>query len=133
MLLALAGAAHAARDAEVSIMDDQLLLGHSQSFIDQQMTIFRRLGVDRVRVSAFWNGAAPNISSRTKPAGFNGANQADPRYRWAALDRVVDSAAAHGLKVMLSISTPAPMWATTGARRNNVWLPSPAEFGAYAH
>jgi hypothetical protein len=131
-LLAPASGAHAARNAEVSIMDDQLLLGRSQPFIDKQMRVFNKLGVDRLRVSAFWDGAAPDAASRTKPSGFDGANQSDPRYRWAALDRVVNSAAAHGLKVMLSISTPAPMWATTGSRRNHVWLPSPSEFGAYA-
>jgi Cellulase (glycosyl hydrolase family 5) len=131
-LLAPAASAHAARNADVSIMDDQLLLGRSQSYIDQQMRIFQGLGIDRIRVSAFWNGAAPDASSRTKPAGFNGANASDPRYRWGALDRVVSSAASHGFKVMLSITTPAPMWATTGSRRNNLWLPSPSEFGAYA-
>jgi hypothetical protein len=130
--LALPGAAAASRGAEISIMDDQLLLGRSQSHIDRQMRLFVRLGVDRVRVSAFWNGNAPSASSRTKPAGFDGSNHLDPRYRWAALDRVVRSAARHGLSVMLSITTPAPMWATTGSRRNNVWLPSPREFGAYS-
>src|SRR4051794_29556806 len=113
-------------------MDDQLLLGRSQSYIDKQMRIFQRLGVDRVRVSAFWSGAAPAAGSRTKPAGFNGADASDPGYSWGALDRVVSSAAAHNLKVMLSISTPAPLWATTGSRRNNLWLPSPAEFADYA-
>jgi hypothetical protein len=96
------------------------------------MRVFQRLGVDRVRVSAFWNGNAPDASSRTKPPGFNGANPSDPRYRWPALDRVVASAAAHHLKIMLTISTPAPMWATTGRRRNNVWLPSTSEYADYA-
>ena len=121
--------AGASRDAEVSIMDDQLLLGRSQEHIDAQMVTFLRLGVDRVRVSAFWNGAAPSARSRRKPAGFDGANHLDPRYGWSALDRVVLSAAAHGLKVMISVSTPAPRWASG---RNNVWRPSPREFGAYA-
>jgi hypothetical protein len=130
--LALPAAAQGSGNAEVSIMDDQLLLGRSQSHVDRQMRLFARLGVDRVRVSAFWNGSAPSPSSRRKPAGFNGANHLDPRYRWGALDRVVRSGAARGLKVMLSITTPAPMWATTGRRRNNLWLPSPREFGAYA-
>ena len=132
MLLALPGSAFGARDAEVSIMDDQLLLGRSQSHIDRQMTLFRQLGIDRVRVSAFWDGAAPDAGSRSKPAGFDGSNPLDPRYQWSALDRVVNSAAGHGLGVMLSVTTPAPMWATTGSRRNKLWLPSPTEFAAFA-
>jgi hypothetical protein len=130
--LLLPTGAHAARDAEVSLMDDQLLLGRSQAHIDRQMRLFSQLGVDRVRVSAFWDGNAPSPSSRSKPAGFDGTDHTDPRYRWGALDRVVRSAARQGLRVMLSITTPAPMWATTGSRRNDVWLPSPSEFGAYA-
>ena len=71
----------ASRDAEVSIMDDQLLLGRSQSHVDRQMDIFRALGVDRVRVSAFWNGNAPSPRSRAKPGGFDSANHLDPSYR----------------------------------------------------
>jgi hypothetical protein len=123
----------ASRDAEVSIMDDQLLLGRSQDHINRQMAAFRGLGVDRVRVSAFWEGNAPAPGSRRKPAGFDAANPNDPAYRWAALDRVVFSAAGHGLKVMLSVTTPAPLWASASpGRRNRVWRPSPAEFGNYA-
>jgi hypothetical protein len=123
--------AEAARDAEVSIMDDQLLLGRSQPHIDRQMRIFQQLGVDRLRVSAFWNAAAPASSSRRKPSGFDGSNPFDPRYAFAALDRVVSGAARHGLRVMLTITTPAPLWATRRAR-NPLYRPSAREFGAYA-
>jgi hypothetical protein len=131
-LLALPGPASAARDAEVSIMDDPLLLGRSQRHIDRQMDIFVTLGVDRVRVSAFWNGNAPRASRKKKPSGFDGANHLDGRYRWAALDRVVGSAIRHGLKVMLTITAPGPRWGMTGSKRNQVWRPNPDEFADYA-
>ena len=85
--LAVPAGAGASHGAEISIMDDQLLLGRSQGFIDRQMAIFASLGVDRVRVSAFWDGNAPSPNSRRKPAGFDAANPNDPRYRWGALDR----------------------------------------------
>jgi hypothetical protein len=128
--LAAPAEALASRDAEVSIMDDQLLLGRSQAHIDRQMNTLRALGVDRIRVSAFWNGNAPSANSRSKPAGFDAADHTDPRYSWSALDRVVNTAASRDIAVMLSITTPAPRWATSGP--GNVWRPSPAEFGAYA-
>ena len=131
-VLVLAAPALGAADAEVSIMDDPLLLGRSQAYIERQMDLFVKLGVDRVRVSAFWNGSAPSPGRRTKPAGFDSANQADPAYRWPALDRVVFSAVRHKLKLMLSITTPGPRWAMTGSKRNNLWRPDAAEFGAYA-
>jgi Cellulase (glycosyl hydrolase family 5) len=129
LLLGFAPGAHAARGLEVSIMDDELLLGHPREHIDAQMQVFRALGVDRVRVSAYWDGNAPEPEATARPFGFDPADHRDPQYRWQALDRVVDSAAAHGLRVMLTISTPAPLWA---AERNHVWRPSPAEFGLFA-
>jgi hypothetical protein len=129
---AVPGRALAAGGAEVSIMDDQLLLGRSQSFVDRQMQIFNSLGVDRLRVSAFWDGNAPSPNSTRKPRSFDGANANDPRYRWGALDRVVLSAYRHGIKLMVSITTPAPRWATTGHRKGGLWKPSAREFGAFA-
>jgi Cellulase (glycosyl hydrolase family 5) len=129
-LLLAPSLASAAGRAEVSIMDDQLLLGRSQSHVDRQMRLFRRLGIDRVRVSAFWNGAtSPNAGSATKPAGFNTSNPNDPNYAWGALDRVVNSARSQGLRVMLSITTPAPRWATNGGEPLS---PRPGEFAAFS-
>lgn len=126
-------AASADRSAELSIMDDQLLLGESQADVDREMRIFRSLGVDRVRVSAFWSQLAPAPQSRTKPAGFDGRNPGDPRYAWAPLDRVVTSAGRHGLRVMVSISMPAPIWATGRTRTPNpLWKPSVSEFADFS-
>ncbi|MGI9082026.1 MAG: hypothetical protein ACR2FZ_07095 [Thermoleophilaceae bacterium] len=131
--LSPAPAALADRSAEVSIMDDQLLIGASQAKVDRHMSTFRSLGVDRLRVSAFWNQVAPANMSRTKPVQFNGANMRDPRYNWLFLDRIISSAARHRLRVMVSITTPAPIWATGRSRRPNpLWKPSANEFGAFA-
>jgi hypothetical protein len=133
-VLALAPAhAGAARNLEVSMMDDQLLLGASQASVDRNLRIIAGLGVDRLRVSAFWNTIAPDAGSKTKPAGFDGSQPFDPRYNWTALDRVVASAVRSNLKVMISITTPVPLWATGRQRgRNNLWRPSAGEFGAFA-
>ena len=131
-LAALPTSTSVARGGEVSIMDDQLLLNASQGEIDRHMARFRSLGVDRLRVSAFWNQLAPNALSRTKPAGFDGADHLDPRYSFAALDRVVRTAPEYGMSVMLTISTPIPVWASRSPRRENpLWRPKPAEFGAF--
>ena len=134
-LASLAAApARADRTAEVSIMDDQLLLadGATRESVDRQMRLVHRLGFDRVRVSAYWNQIAPGARQQQKPA-FNSADSASPAYNFAAPDRVVGSAFFHGMKVMVSITTPAPYWATgSPARRNAVWKPSPGEFALFA-
>ncbi|CAN5155384.1 hypothetical protein BH20ACT20_BH20ACT20_10910 [soil metagenome] len=130
--LATAARAAAPRGAEVSIMDDQLLLNASEAEIAKEMALFSAMGIDRLRVSAFWNQIAPDALSRKKPGGFDGANSSDPRYAFGPLDRVIAGASKQGIKVMLTISTPAPIWASRDpARDNPVWKPRPAAFGAF--
>src|SRR3954462_5075534 len=96
----------AAHDAELSMMDDQALLGASQEQADEVLGRMTALGADRLRVSAYWSDIAPSPHATTRPTDFDPRNPFDPKYRWAALDRVVSSAAAHGLRVLISISTP---------------------------
>ena len=133
ILLALPSTALAARDLEVAIMDDQLVLNSDRGRVDEAMRSFRSLGVDRVRVSAFWRDIAPAPDAHQRPEGFAAHDPAGPGYRWETLDGVVASARAHGLAVLLSITTPAPLWATEApARGNPVWKPKPLEFGRFA-
>ena len=125
--------AHASRNAELSIMDDQALLGRTQAQVDRALERMKALGADRVRVSAFWSDIAPAPTASSKPAGFQAANPYDARYNWASLDRVVRSAGQRGLRVLVSISTPVPYWASSRPRlKNNVWSPKPAEFAQFA-
>lgn len=132
-LLALPATAFADPDAEVAIMDDQLILTHKQARVDGAMTVFTRLGVDRVRVSAYWRDIAPSPRSTRKPGRFDALDHTSRRYDWDTLDRVVDSANAHGLKLLVSITTPAPVWASESPRRKNpVWKPKPVEFARFA-
>ena len=133
LVLLIPASASAAPDAGVSIMDDQLLLNEDDAAaVDRHMRQFRRLGVDRLRVSAFWDQIAPKPGRRNKPS-FDAASPSDPKYNFGNLDRVVQSAAAHGLKVMISITTPAPLWATANpSKHDRQWKPKPAEFALFA-
>jgi hypothetical protein len=123
----------AASNAGVSIMDDQLLLNEQDPVVmDRHMRHFRSLGVDRVRVSAFWDQLAPRPGRRRKPR-FDAASHTAPEYHFANLDRVVVSAVRNGLKVMISITTPAPLWATGDpGRHDRQWKPKPREFALFA-
>ena len=77
-------------------MDDQLLLDEPDaSVVDRHMRRFRSLGVDRLRVSAFWDQIAPKPGRRNKPS-FDAASPTAPQYRFANLDRVVQSAVRTG-------------------------------------
>jgi hypothetical protein len=116
------------------MMDDQALLGASQARIDSVLSRMQAYGADRVRVSAFWSDIAPAPHSTVRPARFDPSYPYAPEYRFAALDRVVAAAAAHGMKVLISISTPIPYWASLAPKRkNNVWEPDPKQFAAFAY
>jgi hypothetical protein len=133
-VIVTAAPAAAAPNAGVSIMDDQLLLenGQDQSVTDRHMRRFRSLGVDRVRVSAFWDQIAPRPGRRRKP-GFDAGSPTAPEYVFTNLDRVVQSAARNGLRVLISITTPAPLWATGDpGQHNRVWKPRAGEFALFA-
>lgn len=114
-------------------MDDQLLLNATTTAaVDREMKRFRALGVDRLRVSAFWDQIAPRPGRRNKP-NFDASQSYSPRYNFKALDRVVVSAARHGLTVLISITTPAPLWATGDPNKHDrQWKPDPTEFALFA-
>jgi hypothetical protein len=133
LALLLPAPAAAAPSAGVTIMDDQLLLNEQDpAVMDAHMARFRRLGVDRLRVSAFWDQIAPRPGRKRKPS-FDASSPTDPKYMFANLDRVVQSAARHGLEVLISITTPAPLWATGDpSREDHQWKPKPAEFALFA-
>jgi hypothetical protein len=119
--------------AELSLTDDQLLLGARPRDVDRAMKAIRSLGVDRVRLSAFWRDHAPAAGSLRRPRGFRADDPNAPGYRWQTLDRAVRAAAANALKVMITITPPAPLWGTREPRRRNpVYEPLPDEFTAYA-
>jgi hypothetical protein len=116
------------------MMDDKALLGASQARIDSVLSRMQAYGADRLRVSAFWSDIAPAPHSTVRPARFDPSYPYAPEYRFGALDRVVGAAVAHRMKVLISISTPIPYWASRAPRkRNNVWEPDPKQFAAFAY
>jgi hypothetical protein len=88
-------------------------------------------GASLARINVRWSAVAPKVL----PPGFDPADPASPGYRWAPLDAAVRSAAAHGLRVMLTVGT-APSWAEGTGRPAGApagtWKPQPAAFAAFA-
>jgi hypothetical protein len=129
-----ASPAFAARNAELSMMDDQALLGTPVAQIDSTLAQMEGLGADRVRISAFWADIAPAPHSTKQPARFDPSYPYAPEYRFDALDKAVGLARDHGLKILISISTPIPYWASQApGRKNSVWMPDPKQLAAFAY
>ena len=89
--------------------------------------------MDVVRIHARWWEIAPGEESQSKPAGFDAGNHADPQYNWAVLDNAIAIIRGAGLKVMLTITGPGPLWASTEpAKRNRNWKPDPKAFADFS-
>jgi cellulase (glycosyl hydrolase family 5) len=130
----LCAAATPARAAnfELGMEDEGLLLSNPQ-LAPSAVIAWKDLGVDVVRIHARWWEIAPADGSTKAPSGFNASNPNDAHYRWGALDAAVATVRATGMRVMLTITGPGPLWASSEPKRHNPrWKPSAKAYGAFA-
>jgi Cellulase (glycosyl hydrolase family 5) len=122
-LFGAVSSAHAARGMEIAVQDDGQFLnadaGHRLAAFEQA----RALGASSLRVNVPWASVVSDPQGTVAPAA--------PTYDFARFDRVVDEAAAYGIRVQLTLAGPAPAWATAnhvvGTRS-----PNPVAYGAFA-
>jgi hypothetical protein len=117
--------ARAARGMEVALQDDPVFV--SQSYFDRSRAFrfARSLGVTRLRINANWAFMMPSneAHAQTKPGKVD--------YSFIQIDSAIDAAAQNGIRVQLSLTGPAPAWATSDHRVGPV-RPSAPEFGEFA-
>jgi hypothetical protein len=130
--LALPSAALASMSQE-SIFEDEYLLikkGRVSALDDMQA-----LGADTVRSVVYWADVAPSPRAAKVPAGFDPADpRAYPASAWDRYDDLVRGAAARGLKVLLTPSSPIPRWASGckgSAAKVRACKPNPRLYGAF--
>jgi hypothetical protein len=128
-------AAPAPLPRESTFQDDHLLIYNSSAGVARTLSGLKSLGVDRIRVSVFWNLVAPAPKSRRRPRFDAGNPAAYPAGGWYPYDRLVTFAAQRGIGVNFDLTDPAPLWATArGAPRPDVaptWHPAVPEFAAF--
>jgi hypothetical protein len=100
------------------------------------LDLFRRLGVDRIRVYLPWAAIAPDSGSSARPAHFDGSDPAAyPQASWSIYDTIVRDAAARGVALDLTIGGPPPLWAagpgSPPGGPHPEWKPSAPEYGAF--
>jgi hypothetical protein len=136
--LALGGVAAPAASADGTaelLFEDGLLLNPSDAAVAPGIAgqWRNRLGADWVRIQVYWDAVSPNPTSRTRPANFGVANQADSRYRWTDVDRAVDTARAAGLQIFLTIHQCGPRWASQQpSRTTHCWRSKASLYGQFA-
>lgn len=121
-----AGSAQASKRMEVAIQDDNAFLGKRFGFSPQlALDRAKEIGVTRIRVNVSWTQVVgdKNAAKKKAPKGL--------RYQWAEIDRLIDLAAARGIRIHLCLTGPAPAYATA-KRRKGVYKVNPAKFAAFA-
>jgi hypothetical protein len=85
------------------------LLGVPATYQAKTFNTLRSLGVHALRVTLWWRDVAPKPNQKRRPS----FNQSNPRsYHWGEYDLLIDRAVALHWKVLLTVSGPAPDWAT---------------------
>jgi hypothetical protein len=116
-LLVLAAPA-AAAGPQIGIADDRILLAGGAE-ADAAVKEWQELGIQHVRIYALWSRIAPN-----SPTGTND---------YASLDHAVDRVVQAGMKPILTITGPGPLWVSRRAERGEPrYDPDPKLFAEYA-
>lgn len=117
--------ARAAKGLEVALQDDAVLV--SRSYFDRTKAygLMRPLHVSRLRFNAVWSALNGEQGDRRSPPS-------SPAYGFTRLDDAIAVALAQGIKVELTITGPAPRWATARRkRRGDPVKPAPRRFGRF--
>ena len=130
--LACAAPARAAAGMEIGMEDERLLLS-DPSRAPGVVQAWKDLGIETVRLHAGWYSIAPAQRRLRKPRGFHASDPLDRRYKWSALDQAVSLVVAAGMRPMLTVTGPAPYWATADPRQRHGQLrPNPGDFADFA-
>ncbi|MDX6651120.1 MAG: hypothetical protein QOJ97_3071 [Solirubrobacteraceae bacterium] len=115
---------------EVGIEDENVIFSPQAAQVAAQ---WRALGVDYVRVMAYWDALSPATTSPTMPAGFDPGNPNSPGYNWGPLDAAIAAVRSNGMRVMLTVNQSGPRWASLEPNvAQKSWKPNPVRFAQFA-
>jgi hypothetical protein len=95
---------------------------------DAALDEIRAFGVTQIRQLVYWQQFAPGPNRKRKPR-FN-ASDPNAYGTFGRLDGLMASAAARGIKVVLTPTGPVPRWAT-GSKKGNLNRPNARQFGQF--
>jgi hypothetical protein len=117
--------AHASSRMEFALQDDAVFVNEYFMPRGNALEHAKKLGARRIRVNVLWaRTLVSGANVKTPPK--NGA-----QYDFSRLDALQAAAAAKGIKLQLTLSGPAPAWATKD-HRVGANQPDPVKFAAFA-
>ncbi len=128
LCLAAAAPAAASHDQESIFEDEHQLLESGPAVAATALDDIDALGADSVRSLVLWARVAPG----RRPARFKATDpRAYPPAAWDPYDDLVRGTRARGLGLILSPSTPIPIWASRCKHRTATCKPDPKAYRAF--
>jgi hypothetical protein len=116
--------AHAAHGMELAVQDDAVLMSRLYGSVPKTMKLVTQLKASRIRANVTWSYVVGKAARwRTAPKHIS--------YNWTGYDALIREAAARGIRVQLTLTGPAPAWAT-GNHRVGHYMPKSSPFRAFA-
>jgi GH35 family endo-1,4-beta-xylanase len=124
--LVLCAPAQASRTMDIGLQDDYVFLGESGFVRETAFVRAAELGVTKIRANVLWSRVLEGTQAnrRTRPAR--------PSYDLDDYDLLVTLAEQHDMDVELTLTGPAPRWATADKRKASNRNPSAKEFARFA-
>src|SRR3954465_6849880 len=116
--------AHAAHGMELAVQDDAVLMSRLYGSVPKTMKLVTQLGASRIRANVTWSYVVGKAARwRTAPKHV--------AYNWTGYDALIRQAAARGIGVQLTLTGPAPAYATAN-HRIGPYKPKASAFRAFA-
>jgi hypothetical protein len=118
-----AAPANAARGMEIGLQDDSHFLDEDAAVRGAAFGHARSLRASSLRANVPWASVVSDPAATTAPAAVS--------FDFSRFDRLVDEAAAHGIRVQLTLTGDAPAWATRD-RKISDDHPDPQRYAEFA-
>src|SRR5436190_14487349 len=122
--LAAGAKAQAARHMEVAVQDDAVLADHLYGNYPKTLKLVSQLSATRIRVNVRWTYVVGKAARKRRAPKHI-------RYNWTAYDGLIRMATPRGIRLELTLTGPAPAYATANHRWGH-YKPSASAFKAFA-
>jgi hypothetical protein len=110
--LAATATAHASKSQQSIFQDDRMLLAYGTGVQNGALNDMQTLGVKVIHADVQWYKLAPGANSSSPPKGVDLTDPASYKASgWAILDSLVRGAQLRGMRLLLTPTAPAPVWA----------------------